>query len=340
MPPLSGLRVVDLSTWIAGAYCTKLLADGGADVVKVEPPSGDPLRRWSASGATIADGDDGALFDYLAASKQSVVVDRRSDPTSSASLHALLASRRRRRVVTRVGGRRAPDARAGRAPRAPTRTSIVTSITPFGLDGPWSDRPATEFTLQAWSGGDRRARPRRPDRAPVHVGGQIGEWLTGVFAAIGTLASLRARRRSTGELVDVSMLEVMAIVPHLLPGHLPRPARLPDAEASASCRRPGVGRRVATASSGSAAAPDSSGSTSAPWSATPSGRRTRSLLPRPHRARADDRRLGRRAHGRRGARPGLRVPDPQRADRRRRERHRRSTTSSQRGAFVANPRDG
>src|SRR4051794_22319647 len=51
--PLNDLRVVDLSTWIAGAYCTKLLADAGAEVVKVEPPGRDPLRRWSASGAAI-----------------------------------------------------------------------------------------------------------------------------------------------------------------------------------------------------------------------------------------------------------------------------------------------
>ena len=51
--PLDGFVVVDLSTGIAGAYCTKLLADGGAVVVKLEPPEGDPLRRWSASGAEI-----------------------------------------------------------------------------------------------------------------------------------------------------------------------------------------------------------------------------------------------------------------------------------------------
>ena len=90
-PPLSGLRVVDLSTWIAGAYCTRLLADGGAEVVKVEAPDGDPLRRWSASGAAIAPGDDGALFNYLAATKQSLVVDPSADG-SMASLHQLLAT--------------------------------------------------------------------------------------------------------------------------------------------------------------------------------------------------------------------------------------------------------
>ena len=74
-PPLAGYTVVDLSTGIAGAYCTKLLADGGASVSKVEPPEGDPLRRWSSSGAAITPGSDGALFSFLAGSKHSIVAD-------------------------------------------------------------------------------------------------------------------------------------------------------------------------------------------------------------------------------------------------------------------------
>ena len=77
--PLAGYVVVDLSTGIAGAYCTKLLADGGADVIKVEPPGGDPLRGWSASGAEISAGEDGALFSFLACSKHSVVADPDTD---------------------------------------------------------------------------------------------------------------------------------------------------------------------------------------------------------------------------------------------------------------------
>jgi crotonobetainyl-CoA:carnitine CoA-transferase CaiB-like acyl-CoA transferase len=86
----------------------------------------------------------------------------------------------------------------------------VTSITPFGLDGPWHDKAATEFTLQAWSGGIVGLARGRPERAPVFVGGQIGEWLSGLFGGIGTLAAIR-RRGPDGELVDVSMLEASAM---------------------------------------------------------------------------------------------------------------------------------
>jgi crotonobetainyl-CoA:carnitine CoA-transferase CaiB-like acyl-CoA transferase len=77
--PLDGFVVVDFSTGIAGAYCTKLLADGGAEVIKVEAPAGDPLRRWSASGAQIPPEEDGALFSFLACSKHSVVADPDTD---------------------------------------------------------------------------------------------------------------------------------------------------------------------------------------------------------------------------------------------------------------------
>lgn len=81
--PLNGFVVVDLSTGIPGAYCTKLLSDGGgADVIKVEAPEGDPLRRWSASGAQIGPDEDGALFSFLAGGKkQSVVADPQTDRT-------------------------------------------------------------------------------------------------------------------------------------------------------------------------------------------------------------------------------------------------------------------
>ena len=207
-PPLASLRVVDLSTWIAGAYCTKLLADGGADVTKVEAPGGDPLRVWSASGATIAPGTNGGLFNFLGAAKRSVVVDP-EDAGELASLHDLLASADA--VVWSRGSELAehPSLRPGEILRTHPHLTVA-AITPFGLEGPWCDMPATEFTLQAWAGAIVGLGRGTPDRAPVHVGGQVGEWLAGVFAALGVLSS-RRRDGAEGELVDVSMLEALVM---------------------------------------------------------------------------------------------------------------------------------
>jgi len=209
-PPLEGIVVVDLSSGIAGAYCTKLLADGGADVVKVEDPAGDPLRRWSASGAVIAPDGDGALFAFLAGSKRSVVadLDRADDRTL---VESLLAGGDV--VVWSSGSLIADDpayAPAAILERHPHL--VVTALSPFGLDGPWADRPATEFTLQAWSGGAVSLGRGAPDRPPVSVGGRVGEWITGAYGAIGVLASLARERAGdpAGELVDVSMLEAVA----------------------------------------------------------------------------------------------------------------------------------
>lgn len=207
--PLSGYTVVDLSSGIAGAYCTRLLADGGADIVKVEAPEGDPLRSWSSSGAELH-GVDGALFGFLAGGKHSVVADPDA-PTDVDMVERLLAFADA--VVWSTGSRIAES--AGFAPldihtRHPHL--VVTSITPFGLDGPWCDRPANEFTLQAWSGGAIGIGRGTQDRAPVHVGGRVGDWLSGAYASALTLAfRSRSLRDGCGELIDLSMLEVQIL---------------------------------------------------------------------------------------------------------------------------------
>ncbi|MBH0781757.1 CaiB/BaiF CoA-transferase family protein [Nocardia bovistercoris] len=208
--PLHGCTVIDLSSGIAGGYCTKMLADGGAEVVKVEAPEGDPLRRWTASGAGLAPDADGALFAFLACSKQSVVVDP-ADAADADLLDTLLAA-----ADIAVWS---PDSRLSEDPRyrpdALRRTHphlVVTAITPFGLEGPWAGRAATEFTLQAWSGGIVGLGRGAPDRAPVHIGGRIGEWFAGAYASAATLTSrLRTAGSGAGELVDLAILETQIL---------------------------------------------------------------------------------------------------------------------------------
>ena len=186
---LEDLRVVDLSTEIAGPYCTKLLADAGADVVKVEPPDGDPLRRWRS----------GALFKFLNTSKRSVVGDLGGDEVGDlvAAADIVVDSSGRSRAELRAAALDAPGL-------------VVVSISPFGLTGPWTDRAATEFVLQAWCGstGSRGT----PDRPPVAAGGRLGEWIGGAYAAVGGVAAWKqARRTGRGEHVDVSLLECMSM---------------------------------------------------------------------------------------------------------------------------------
>jgi crotonobetainyl-CoA:carnitine CoA-transferase CaiB-like acyl-CoA transferase len=180
MLPLSGTRALDCTQGIAGGYATKVLRDAGADVVKVEPGDGDPLRGWRS----------GALFEYLNGGKRSVssgegLVDRAD-------------------IV--FGDERLDVA----ALRAAHPSLVVVTITPFGMDGPWAGRPATEFTLQA-SCGSTGSRGL-PEQAPLSAGGRIGEWLAGTYAALASIAALReARRSGVGEHVDVAMLDAMTV---------------------------------------------------------------------------------------------------------------------------------
>ena len=204
MHGLSDVRVVDLSTGIAGPYCTKLFADAGADVIKVEPPSGDPLRSWSATGADL-DGRDGALFRFLNTSKRSVV-GRPGDPevTSLIAGADLVVES----PGTDIFGADAPSLPADRAGQV--AALVIVSITPFGRRGPYAGRPWTEFTVQAESGSlGKRGLPTQP---PVQAGGRITDWVGGTFAAVAALAAVqRSRRSGHGEVIDFSLHECLTI---------------------------------------------------------------------------------------------------------------------------------
>ena len=182
---LSGIRVVDFSGQIAGPYCSKLFVDGGADVIKVESESGDPLRHWSASGATL-EGEDSALFRFLNAGKQSVVGSP-EDP----HVRALIAESD---LVIQAHGLETDSGECVDVEKLSKAfpSLVILSITPYGLSGPWAGRRATEFTIQAESGsiGLRGLFGKEPFAA----GGRIGEWAAGTYAGVAALpAVLRAR---------------------------------------------------------------------------------------------------------------------------------------------------
>ena len=209
--PLSQLRVIDLSREITGPYATKLFADAGADVVKVEPPGGDALRKWSASHRQIAEGESSPLFRYLNASKRGVVADLGSE-TGREFVLELVGSADI--VIQNFQTSESGDAgRHGLAwetiqERNP-RCSLV-SISPFGTAGPWATRPSTEFTLQAAVGAT--AHRGHPDRGPSSAGGRIGEWIPGAYAAVGGInAWMSARKTGGGQHVDLSIFETLCL---------------------------------------------------------------------------------------------------------------------------------
>jgi crotonobetainyl-CoA:carnitine CoA-transferase CaiB-like acyl-CoA transferase len=205
--PLDGFVVVDLTSQLGGAYCTKLLVDAGAQVIKLEPPDGDPLRRRSASRTEIPRGHDSAIFRFLAASKQSVVID----PAIEGDLELAARLIGSAGAVVWTPGTSVAD-HPSLAPQrlaAQFPSLIVTAITPFGLDGPWAGRPASDLTLQAWAGGVWARGV--PERAPVAVGGGQDQWASGIAAAASTLlARIGSHRNGRGGLVDVSALEALA----------------------------------------------------------------------------------------------------------------------------------
>ena len=198
LPPLEGVRIVEVGTGIAAGYAGKLFVDAGAEVVKVEPKDGDPLRGWSATGAAV-DGVDGPLFAHLAAGKVSVVGDANDlDDGLLASAQLVIET-----------GEVDPDAlRAGHP------DLVVLSITPFGRSGPLAGRPATDFTVQAECGSV--AGRGEPERPPVQAGGRIAEWAAGLYGATAALAAVHGMRAGgEGVAIDASWMEAMTLSTNL-----------------------------------------------------------------------------------------------------------------------------
>jgi crotonobetainyl-CoA:carnitine CoA-transferase CaiB-like acyl-CoA transferase len=194
-----GVRVLDLSDGRAGAYCARLLALTGADVVVGEPPEGSHLRR-----SCVIDTDGGPIsvaWEYLRANTASVVID---PGTSLAELAGDFDV-----VVLDVQGDLVPTQAAIAAAREAHPRLVAAAITPYGFTGPKSAWRASP--LEHWALGGHMSLNGEPDRHPLPGGGPWLTHLVGATAAIGIGAALvNAATAGRGDLVEVSALEALA----------------------------------------------------------------------------------------------------------------------------------
>ena len=189
---LSGLRVLDLSVWRPGPYATQLLAEIGADVIKVEPPGGDPMRAYPE------------LFTSLSANKRSIVLDLKNDTDRRRALELAGAA-----DVVIEGFRPGVVGRLGISyddVRVHNPSVIYCSLSGMGQTGPLALVPAHDLNYQAWAGA------LGPDGGePIAGRLPIADLAGGVFAAFAICAAaLRRERFGDGEYIDVSMADVLA----------------------------------------------------------------------------------------------------------------------------------
>ena len=190
-PPgaLAGVRVIDLTRVLAGPFCTQLLADMGADVVKIEGPDGDLMRRTG----TVREGLSW-YFAQFNRNKRSVVLDLYGDPGRAALADLLrsadvLVENFRPGVLAKMGfGAERIEAINPRL--------IVASVNGYGSTGPYAERPSFDFIAQAMSG--FMAASGAPDGEPMRSGPPIGDLVAGLYAAFGVVCALHARVSGAG----------------------------------------------------------------------------------------------------------------------------------------------
>ncbi|MCS7058961.1 MAG: CoA transferase [Meiothermus sp.] len=205
MGALDGVRVLELGSFIAGPFAGQLLADHGAEVIKVEPPEGDAMRRW---GVRLKEGES-LWWPVIGRNKKSVVLDLRTErgrrlARELARRVDVLLENFRPGVLERLGLK--PEELMADNPRL-----IVARVSGFGQSGPYRDRAGFGSVAEAMGG--LRYLTGFPDRPPPRVGLSIGDTLAGLFTAFGVLAALRAREQTgRGQIVDVGLTDAVVAV--------------------------------------------------------------------------------------------------------------------------------
>ena len=198
---LSGVRVLDFTRVLAGPFCTMLLADMGADVIKVESRAGDDTRQW---GPPFDARGRSAYYLSVNRNKRSLVLDLKS--AEGQQIARRLAADSQVVVENFKPGGMAAFGLGYDDLRALNPALVYASVTGFGQTGPYRDRPGYDFVIQAMSG--LMSITGEVDGAPAKVGVAISDVIAGLFAASSILAALRhAEQTGVGQQLDVALLD-------------------------------------------------------------------------------------------------------------------------------------
>lgn len=217
--PLAGIRVLELGNYIAAPTAGRMLADFGAEVIKVERPvTGDELRRWRLYG-----GETSMLYRTVNRNKKSIVVDLRTEAG-----RALILDLVRECDVLLENFRPGTLEKWGLGPDALQEANpdvVITRISAYGQTGPQAARPG--FAAVAEAVGGLRELIGDPDRPPVRTGVSIGDSIAGIYAAFGTVMALFQRARSDTPIplpervIDVALNEsILSVMESLIPDYL------------------------------------------------------------------------------------------------------------------------
>jgi glutaryl-CoA transferase len=207
--PLAGLKVIELARILAGPWAGQTLSDLGAEVIKVESPSGDDTRAWGPPFVTRDDDESAAYFHSTNRGKASVTVDF-STPEGQARVREMVRAADILIENFKVGGLAKYGLDYDSLKEVNPRL-IYCSITGFGQDGPYAHRAGYDFIIQGMSG--LMSITGEPDGQPQKSGVAITDIFTGIYAVSGILAALHQRERTgRGQHVDMALLDVAVAV--------------------------------------------------------------------------------------------------------------------------------